>query len=143
MVADLLAALGSFGPLILRVALGTIFLFHGWPKLNPNSPMKGTAGLSAGLKQIGVPLPALFAWVVALVETAGAVLLILGVATRLVALLLAADMLVAGWARATKWNARFTSPQGPGWEFEFALLAAALSLAFTGGGSLALLPALG
>ena len=37
----------------------------------------------------------------------------------------------------------FTTSQGAGWEFEFTLGAAALALAFTGAGSIALDPALG
>jgi len=136
---------GIFGPasdgglLVLRVGLGIIFLVHGWPKLNPNSPMKGPAGFIGFLKQLKVPLPGLFGWIVILLETAGAVLLILGVATRVIALGLTVDMLAAiqlvkrGMAKAP-----FMAVQGSGWEFEFALLTGALALLFTGPGTIAL-----
>jgi uncharacterized membrane protein YphA (DoxX/SURF4 family) len=45
--------------------------------------MKVPAGMAGFLKQMGVPLPMFFAWIVALLETVGSVLLILGLGTRL------------------------------------------------------------
>jgi len=62
----------SWGLLILRVALGVIFPFHGWLKINPQGQVKGAAGFAGFLKQMGVPMPLFFAWVVILLETAGA-----------------------------------------------------------------------
>ena len=143
MLEDLFRPVSDLGPLVLRVALSIIFLVHGWPKLNPNSPMKGTFGFSAALRQLGIPLPVLLAWVVTLLETAGAVLLILGLGTRILGLLLAVEMSVAIWAKMTAWKIPFFAQQTTGWEFDFALLAAALSLVFTGGGALALDPVVG
>ncbi|MDR5684417.1 MAG: DoxX family protein [Armatimonadota bacterium] len=139
MLADIFSAVSDWGLLILRVALGVIFIVHGWPKLNPNSPIKGIAGFAGFLQQLGVPAPRLFAWVVALLEAVGGVLLILGPLTRLISVGLAIDMLVAiilvkrGMAKAP-----FADPKGAGWEFEFALLAASLALVFTGPGAIAL-----
>jgi putative oxidoreductase len=132
----------DWGLLILRVALGLVFLAHGWPKLNPNGPMKGPAGVAGFFKQVGIPAPLLAAWVVALLETAGAVLLIVGLATRLLGLAFAIDMLVAILLVVRK-HKGFTTTGGAGWEFEFILGAAALALALTGAGSIALDPALG
>lgn len=128
----------DFGPFVLRLALGIIFLIHGWPKLNPNSPMKGTAGFAGFLKQMGVPLPTLSAWVVALLETVGAALLILGIGTRLIAALLAINMLAAIAAKTNFMKVGFVAQQATGWEFDFALLAGALALLFSGPGALAL-----
>jgi putative oxidoreductase len=139
----LFAGAGDWGLLILRLALGAIFIVHGWPKINPNSPMKGLTGFGGFLKSQGVPLPSLFALAVALLETVGAVLLILGIFTRIIALGLAIDMLVA--IRLVKFGmqkAGFMDPQKGGWEFEFALMAAALALFFTGPGAIALAPRL-
>lgn len=122
MLADIFAPVSDWGLLILRVALGIIFLAHGWPKLNPNSPMKGTAGVTGFLTQLKIPAPAFFAWIVALLETVGALLLILGPFTRLIALGLAIDMLVAiQLVRRGMGKAPFMDPKGIGWEFEFAL----------------------
>ncbi|PYL37297.1 MAG: hypothetical protein DMF34_10895 [Verrucomicrobia bacterium] len=64
------------------------------------------------------------------------VLLVLGVLTRPIALGLAIDMLVATVSvRIRMAKAPFVSTQQVmGWEFEFALLGAALALVFTGAG---------
>jgi len=95
MLESIFAPVSGWGLLVLRLAAGIIFIVHGWPKLNPNSEMKGPAGFGGFLKQMGVPLPILFGWLVALLETVGAVLLILGLGTRILAVLFAIDMLVA------------------------------------------------
>lgn len=106
--------------------------------------MKGAAGFAGFLKQMGVPLPLLFAWVVILLETAGAVLLILGLGTRILALGFAIDMLVAiVLVKRGMMKSAFMDPKGTGWEFEFALMAQALALVFMGGGSIALDRAVG
>ncbi|MER3515365.1 MAG: DoxX family protein, partial [Chloroflexota bacterium] len=94
MLESIFAPFSDWGLLILRLGMGIIFLAHGWPEL-PGGPMGGPAGFGGFLKQMGVPLPTFFAWVVALLETVGAVLLILGLGTRLLAVLFAVDMLVA------------------------------------------------
>lgn len=95
MLETFFAPYADLGPLILRLGLALVFIGHGLPKLNPNSEMKGVAGFSAGLKQMGVPLPTFFAWLVTLLETVGAVLLILGLGTRILAVGFAIDMLMA------------------------------------------------
>ncbi len=139
MLANMFAPYSNLGPLILRIGLALVFLAHGWPKLNPNSPMKGVIGFSAGLKQMGVPLPTFFAWVVALLETVGAVLLILGLGTRILAVGFAINMLVAiVVARIRMMKSAFAGGGGIGWEFEFILMAGALALLFIGAGSISL-----
>jgi putative oxidoreductase len=133
------APYGDVGLLILRIGLAIVFWAHGWPKLNPKSESKGVAGMAGFLKQIKIPAPVFFAWVVALLETVGMVLLVLGIGTRVIAVMLVINMIVAivsvkiGLAKA-----KF-SGQG-GWELEFILAVAALALVFTGAGALALLP---
>jgi len=144
MLENIFSPYSDWGLLILRLATGIIFLVHGWPKLNPNSPMKGPAGFGSFLKQMGVPLPIFFGWVVALLETVGVVLLILGLGTRILAVLFAIDMLVATFvAKRRVMKVGFTAQQATGWEFDFALLAISLALLFTGSGSIALDPVLG
>jgi putative oxidoreductase len=139
MLENIFAPYSDWGLLILRVGMGVLMLFHGWPKLNPNGPMKGPAGFGAFLKQQGVPLPTFFAWVVALLETVGALLLIVGLATRILAIGFAIDMLVAIWlVKIGMANARFSEQDGTGWEFEFILMVVALALLFTGAGSISL-----
>jgi len=144
MLESIFAPLSDWGLLFLRLGMGIIFLVHGLPKLNPNSPSKGTAGFSGFLKQMGVPLPTLFAWVVALLETFGSVLIILGLGTRIMAVGFIINMLVAIFvAKRGFMKVGFVGQQGSGWELDFALLAMALALLFMGAGSLALDPVLG
>jgi len=132
MLDKLFAPYAGVGELILRLALGITFIAHGWGKLN--SP----AGFAGFLKQIRVPVPLLSAWLVALLETGGAVLLILGLATRLLALGLAIDMLVALLIVRVGKAPFVSGPQGSGWDFEFLLLVTAFALVFTGAGRFAL-----
>jgi len=139
MLEEIFAPTSGGGLLVLRVGLGIIFPFHAWLKLNPTGPSKGPAGFIGFLKQSGVPLPRLLGWVVMLLESVGAVLLIVGLGTRIVALGLAIDMLVAIiLVKRRMQKAGFMDPQKGGWEFEFALMAQALALVFTGAGSFAL-----
>src|SRR3954469_699151 len=123
----------DFGNLALRVALGLVFIPHGVQKL------RNPAAFAGFLHPLHVPAPMAVAWLVALLETAGAGMLILGFLTRFVALGLAVDMLVAILSvKIGMAHAPFTSGrQGPDWEFEFLLGAAALALVFTGPGSVA------
>jgi len=144
MLESIFSPYSHWGLLILRLATGIIFLVHGWPKLNPNSPIKGPAGFAGFLKQMGVPLPIFFGWVVAILETVGAVLLILGLGTRILAVLFAINMLVAILvAKRRVMKVGFSAQQATGWEFDFILGAVALSLLFTGAGNIALDPVFG
>ena len=79
--------------LILRLAAGAIFLPHGWSKIAAEG---GTAAFAADMAaNYGIPtfLGHLAAWT----ELAGAILLIVGLLTRLDALLLAGTMFVAAF----------------------------------------------
>jgi len=133
MLEQLFAPLSGTGELILRLTIGLTFLPHGWQKL------KGPGGFAGFLKQLGVPAPALTAWLVALLEGVGALLLIVGALTRFVALGLAVDMLVAIVSVKIRMaKAPFAgTPQVQGWEFEFCLFGGALALVFIGAGRLA------
>jgi len=144
MLENIFSPYSDWGLLILRVGMGIIFIVHGWPKLNPNSPMKGPAGFGSSLKQMGVPLPLFFGWVVALLETVGAVLLMLGLGTRFLAILFAIDMLVAILVvKMRVMKVGFAAQQATGWEFDFSLLVISLALLFSGAGSISLDPLLG
>lgn len=139
MLEAFFAPMSDWGLVILRVALGATFMVHGWMKLNPNGPIKGPAGFGGWLKQMGVPLPVFFGWLVPLLETVGAALLILGLGTRILALGLAIDMVVAiVLVKRKMMSAQFMDQKVQGWEFEFALMAMALALVFTGAGSVGL-----
>src|SRR3990172_4410438 len=120
---------GAWGLMILRLSLGITFLVHGWMKLNRNGAVRGPAGFAGWLKQMGVPLPSVFGWIVPLLETGGAALLVLGLGTRILALGYVVDMLMAIYlAKRGMMKKRFMEPDGTGWEFEFVMLIAAAAL---------------
>jgi putative oxidoreductase len=133
MLQNLFGPYADLGLLILRVGLAVVMISHGLPKLNANSPMKGIPGVTGFLKQLNVPMPTFFAWVLALLETVGAVLLIIGLGTRILAVGYVIDMLVAIWlVKMRMMKAPFSGQNG--WDFEFSLLIIALALIFTGSG---------
>jgi|SRR3989344_4114012 len=74
--------------LILRLALGLTFLFHGWQKLNGDSAV-------GFFTQIGIPAAGFFGPLITWLELLGGIALILGFLTHWAAKLLALDMLVA------------------------------------------------
>ena len=75
--------------LLLRIGVGVIFIVAGWGKI---TGIEGTQGFFG---DIGIPLPGLMAWVVALVEFVGGILVLVGAYIRIPAILLAIIMLVA------------------------------------------------
>ena len=115
--------------LALRLALGTVFLFHGLPKkglwsAQPSDQLP--AGLLTRLR------------ILSIVEPAGALGLILGFLTQLAGLGLVIVMVGAITFLRTKAHRKFKEANAPGWEFEFMLLVVALALAILGGGKYAL-----
>lgn len=119
----------AWGLLVLRLAAGVIFLLHGWSKL------QGIDGVEGFFGTLGIPLPGFMAWVVALVEFVGGILLIAGLWVRPAAVLLAIVMLVA-FSTAKK----FSLPQG---DPDLALLAISIALALMGPGRLSAAHAMG
>ncbi len=120
----------SLALLVLRVFVGGIFMYHGWGKLL--GPMPGIPGFTGMLSGMGVPAPMVMAYVVALIELLGGLLMILGVKVRLVAGLQACVMLVAIFvAKKMAW---------PMIELDVALLGILVSLMLSGAGKLALMP---
>lgn len=88
-------AAASVGLLWLRVLAGAGIASHGWQKI-----IGGRMELfTAGVAQMGFPLPEVFAWAAALSELAGGGLLILGVGTRFAALAIVLTMSVAAFIR--------------------------------------------
>lgn len=114
--------------LLLRAALGVIFIYHGYPKLFVNS-----RGTMTGFEHMG--FPPYFAIIAGVLETFGGALLIVGLFTRIAALLLAGEMLIALW----RVHGMFTHPMAVhNYELPMALSAAAFTIACVGAGTLSL-----
>jgi putative oxidoreductase len=111
--------------LILRVVLGIIMLYHGWPKVTD------LGGTIEGFTGMGIPIPPLAALISTVAEVGGGLLLLLGALTDVAGLLVAIDMLGA----ITFVHAKngFKVNEG-GVEWPLALLAMALAIALAGPG---------
>lgn len=68
--------------LLLRLAVGTVLIVHGFQKLQ--SP----AGWVGYVDQLGWPLPGVFGWYIILLEFLGGILLVLGLWVRRLSVLL-------------------------------------------------------
>lgn len=115
----------DLGIFLIRLALGAIFLVHGWMKFQD---IAGTINFFSGLG-----LAEFLAYLVATMELVGGILMIIGIYTRLAGLMIAAVMI--GAIYFVKFKVGFVG----GYEFDLILLAAALGVTFTGGGKYALM----
>ncbi|MDA1038253.1 MAG: DoxX family protein [bacterium] len=79
----------NFGLLMLRLAVGVVFIYHGWLKLSD------IGSTTIFFENQGIPLAMIMAWVVALIEFVGGLAMLVGVWVRTVSLLLALVMIVA------------------------------------------------
>lgn len=111
--------------LVGRLALGALFLAHGWPKIKdvgkPIGFVKGT----------GWPGGAVFAVLFTLLEFFGALALIVGFVTQIVAVLFVLEMAATTIFSKTKLKKNFSL----GYELDVAYAAFALVLALMGPGA--------
>ncbi|MFI0480427.1 DoxX family protein [Actinomadura sp. 9N215] len=119
--------LSDVGLLIGRVALGVVFVAHGWQKLDD----LGHGAVTKMFEGMDVPMASLSAYYSTWVELAGGLALIAGAAVPVAGLLLAIDMAGAFWF-VHKGNGVFVAENG--YELVLALGGAAVLLAFAGAG---------
>ena len=111
--------------LVLRLALAVVLLYHGLPKL-----MNFGATVGA-FQSMNIPAPSITAGFALIAEVIGGILLLIGVAVDIAALLVMIDML--GAIALVHWGNGFDFTKG-GWEHPFTVLCMALALALAGPG---------
>jgi putative oxidoreductase len=93
----LLSKLGNYkntGLLIIRVGLGIMFIYHGYPKLMGG--INGWEHLGESMKYVGIHfLPVMWGFLAAATELLGGFLLIIGLAFRPICVLLLINLIVA------------------------------------------------
>jgi len=124
---NFLARMQALGLLVLRAALGVIFITHGYPKL-----IRSNVEMQHLFAQHG--LPAQFVYVAGVLEAFGGALLVLGLFTRPAALLLALEMTVAIYKMHSTGGILAVHL----YEFPFALAAACFALATVGAGAISI-----
>lgn len=122
------------GLLVLRLAVGGILLFHGISKLQ-----HGVAWMAQPLAAFG--LPAFVSYGAYLGEVVAPVLVILGIRTRLAALVISADLIMA--IVLVLRSRVFAINDGGGWgvELEAFFILGGIALFFLGGGAYRVGPA--
>jgi putative oxidoreductase len=102
---------------LLRVALGIIFVYHGYPKLFGHTRETMQAFAHMGF-------PRYFAYISGVIEFFGGCILVLGLFARIAGLLLAGEMVIALW----RVHGILSHPRAVG-NYEFPLLLAVASFA--------------
>ncbi|MBI1372834.1 MAG: DoxX family membrane protein [Phycisphaera sp.] len=121
--------------LLIRLVVGAVFLFHGSQKLFGWFDGPGIEGFSAFLgDKLGMPMPALMAYLAAGGEFFGGLFVLLGLLTRLAAIPLIVSMTVA--VTQVHWG-RFSVADG-GMEFALTMGVLALALALAGPGAISI-----
>lgn len=133
--AKILGSEPGAGALALRVPVGVIFMAHGAQKLFGSFGGYGVEGTGQWMASIGLEPGYLMALLAGSAEFFGGLFIILGLLTRPSAVVLAFTMIVA--ILVVHLQSGFFIANG-GYEFGLALLAASVSLAISGAGSLAL-----
>ena len=140
MFKKLIATEDDTALLILRLLLGIVFFPHGMQKV---FGWFGGNGFSASMEGFTVKMgiPALFAFLAIMAESAGALGLIVGFLTRIAAFGIACNMVVAVAMIHYKngffmnW---FGKQSGEGFEYHILVVAIALAIMIKGGGRLSI-----
>ncbi|MBU4304616.1 MAG: DoxX family protein [Candidatus Omnitrophica bacterium] len=92
---------GDIGLLILRLGLGAMFIFHGWPKISGGAQL--WPGFGEAVSFCGINFGFMFwGFMAACAEFFGGIFIALGIAFRLFCFLLAITMIVASFMHLGK-----------------------------------------
>jgi putative oxidoreductase len=129
----------NWAPFILRLAIGTGFLVHGWAKIS-----RGSAGLEKLMNLINVPFPHVMSYVLPYLELFGGLAILSGFFVRLVSIPLIVTMLVAIFTIHYKYGFSSINTIGlnsdgpvfgpPGYEINVIYIAGLFALMITGAG---------
>jgi putative oxidoreductase len=111
--------------LALRLFIGVLFVYHGWPK------MKNPKQAAAWVKSTGWAWAANFAYAFTFLEFFGGIALILGFLTRVAAILFVLQMIATTIFARAKLGKKLVG----GWETDLLFMAGALALVFLGAGA--------
>jgi len=107
----------SGGLFFLRLAVGAIFIYHSVPKLkDPKSMASGIGWTPTQVLGLGI------------VEFISALSILGGIAIKFSALILMIVMLGAIYHKIKKWHIPFMGTSSTGWEFDFLLFCASLTI---------------
>jgi putative oxidoreductase len=135
--------LARWAPIPLRLIVGYGFAEHGFAKL-----LRGSENFTGVLHAMGLPMPAVFAWITIMTEIAGGILMLLGALVPLISIPMAVVLIVA--IVTVHWPYGFSSiklqaitPHGahfgePGYETDLLYLACILALVLGGAGPFAI-----
>ena len=107
-------SLKDIGLLVLRLVLGITFILHGYPKFlaSDGSLDMALTNWSNSVANLGVPFPYPAAWLSALSELGGGLLLVLGLFPRIGALGIAITMVIAIWKVHGQYGFMYDVPLG-------------------------------
>jgi putative oxidoreductase len=96
----------NLGLLIIRVGLGSMMIYHGFPKVTGGP--HAWASLGSATRYMGIHfLPVIWGLLAALIETLGGFLVIIGLAFRPAVILLALNLFVAAASHLCKGDGLF------------------------------------
>lgn len=124
-------SLPAYGPAVLRLVVGAVFIAHGAQKLFGMFGGGGLAGTAAFFSKLGLAPAYPLAVAVGVVEFGGGLLLVAGALTLAASLALAVNMLVA-IVKVHAANGFFAGANG--YEFNLTLIGALVCLMLTGPG---------
>ena len=130
-------------PVPIRMIIGVGFMIHGWAKWS-----RGPAAFAELLRQVGVPLPLVNAWLVTLLEIFGGLAILMGAFVTIISIPLILSMLGAMFTVNIKYgfsavNTIGLTPEGPqfgppGYEINLLYIAGLVALILGGAGPLSI-----
>jgi putative oxidoreductase len=114
----------------LRVIVGGTMAWHGFKKFDD-----GIDGTKSFFDFLSIPAPGLFAWVVAVLELFGGIMIVLGFLTRIVSLLFIVELLVAVFRYKYGEDVGMIGADQAGAELDWALISGFVILLAYGAGA--------